>query len=349
MVVKINQQIYKWEPRKDRDIKKPLNILQLCEFFNIDIPKFCYHEHLSVAGNCRMCLVEVEKAPKPIVSCANPVMPNMTIFTETPLVKKARENVLELLLLNHPLDCPICDQGGECDLQENTKDYASDRNRNFNYQRRQVEDKNTGPIIKTIMTRCIHCTRCVRFITETNGKDFLRPLGRATNMEIGSYVEKFIKHELSGNLVDICPVGALTSRPYAFTARYWELKKMKAVDPLDIMGTNIMVHTRNMSVPKNFQKKKGNNLEHDQILRIVPYFNQNINDQWISDKTRYAFDGLYNNRLSKIKYKYKINKNENFLKTINNIDWFFIFKKFSKNLVKFQNFNFINNKNFYNY
>lgn len=347
MIVKINQQIYKWEPRKNRNIKKPLNILQLCEFFNINIPRFCYHEHLNVAGNCRMCLVEVEKAPKPIVSCANPIMPNMNIFTETPLVKKARENVLELLLINHPLDCPICDQGGECDLQENTRDYASDRNRNFNYNRRQVEDKNLGPIIKTIMTRCIHCTRCVRFIQEYTGKDFLRPLGRGTHMEIGSYVEKYIKNELSGNLVDICPVGALTSKPYAFTARYWELKKNKNIDPSDTLGSNIMVHTRNISIPKNFQKKKVNNLEQDQILRILPYFNKSINDQWISDKTRYSFDGLYNNRLTKIKYKYKLNKNENFFKTITNIDWVFAFNKFSKNLTKFQNFNFVLNKKFF--
>jgi NADH dehydrogenase (ubiquinone) Fe-S protein 1 len=167
-----------------------------------------------------MCLVEVEKAPKPIVACATPIMNNMNIFTETPLVKKARENVLELLLLNHPLDCPICDQGGECDLQDNTKDYASDRNRAFLYQKRRVEDKNTGPIIKIIMTRCIHCTRCVRLTQEILDEDSLRALGRGSSMEIGSYVEKFIKTELSGNLVDVCPVGALTSKTSAFTNRY---------------------------------------------------------------------------------------------------------------------------------
>jgi NADH dehydrogenase (ubiquinone) Fe-S protein 1 len=213
MDIFINNNKYKIEE------KSKFNILQVAQFLNIDIPKFCYHQKLNVAGNCRMCLVEVEKAPKPIVACATPIMPNMTIYTDSPLAKKARENVLEILLVNHPLDCPICDQGGECDLQDNVKDFGSDRNRNFIYNRRSVEDKNVGPIIKTIMTRCIHCTRCVRFLEQYGNFGELKALGRGTYTEIGTYLDKFIKSEVSGNLVDLCPVGALTSKPYAFYAR----------------------------------------------------------------------------------------------------------------------------------
>ena len=203
---------------KKYDFKKDLTILQACEQVDITIPRFCYHDKLSVAGNCRMCLVEVEKSPKPVASCAMPIANNMVIFTDTPLVKKAREAVLEFLLINHPLDCPICDQGGECDLQDITLNYGSDRSRFFEFKR-GVEDKECGPIIKTIMTRCIHCTRCIRFISEIAGTDSLGTLGRGENTEIGTYVNKFIKTELSGNLVDLCPVGALTSKPYAFSAR----------------------------------------------------------------------------------------------------------------------------------
>jgi NADH dehydrogenase (ubiquinone) Fe-S protein 1 len=199
-------------------LQKPMTVLQACEQANVDVPKFCYHDKLSVAGSCRMCLVEIEKMPKPVASCAMPVSNNMTIFTNTPLVKKAREAVLEFLLINHPLDCPICDQGGECDLQDQSYHYGSDRSRFFKYKR-SVEDKECGPIIKTIMTRCIHCTRCVRFSSEIAGLPVLGAFGRGEHTEIGTYINKFIKTELSGNLVDICPVGALTSKPYAFSAR----------------------------------------------------------------------------------------------------------------------------------
>jgi NADH dehydrogenase (ubiquinone) Fe-S protein 1 len=208
--ITINNKTYNFESN--------LTILQACEKVNITIPRFCYHDKLSVAGNCRMCLVEVEKSPKPVASCAMPLMPNMVIYTDTPLVKKAREAVIEFLLINHPLDCPICDQGGECDLQDITLNYGSDRSRYFEFKR-GVEDKECGPIIKTIMTRCIHCTRCIRFITEIAGTDYLGAFSRGTNTEIGTYINKFLKTELSGNLVDLCPVGALTSKPYAFSAR----------------------------------------------------------------------------------------------------------------------------------
>ncbi len=203
---------------KEYQVRASLSVLQACDEVGIDIPRFCYHEKLSVAGNCRMCLVEVQKAPKPVVSCAMPVSKGMVIFTESPLVKKAREGVLEFLLRNHPLDCPICDQGGECDLQDETLQYGNDRGRSFDFKR-SVEDKECGPIIKTIMTRCIQCTRCVRFITEISGQETLGAFGRGQEMEIGTYIQKFIKTELSGNLIDLCPVGALTSKPYAFKAR----------------------------------------------------------------------------------------------------------------------------------
>jgi NADH dehydrogenase/NADH:ubiquinone oxidoreductase subunit G len=197
---------------------KNITVLQACEQAHITVPRFCYHEKLSVAGSCRMCLVEIEKSPKPVASCAMPISNGMVIFTDTPLVKKAQESVLELLLINHPLDCPICDQGGECDLQDITLNYGSDRNRFFEIKR-GVEDKFCGPIVKTIMTRCIHCTRCVRFLSELAGVDTFGSIGRGEAMEIGTYLNKYIKTELSGNLVDICPVGALTSKPYAFLAR----------------------------------------------------------------------------------------------------------------------------------
>jgi len=203
---------------KNYQVKATSSVLQACEEAGIDVPRFCYHEKLSVAGNCRMCLVEVEKSPKPVVSCAMPVAKGMVIYTNTPLVKKAREAVLEFLLINHPLDCPICDQGGECDLQDETLNYGSDRGRFFEFKR-SVEDKECGPIIKTIMTRCIHCTRCVRFSAEIAGQEVLGSFGRGDDTEIGTYVQSFIKTELSGNLIDLCPVGALTSKPYAYTAR----------------------------------------------------------------------------------------------------------------------------------
>jgi len=199
-------------------VEKNLTVLQACEQVNLNIPRFCYHEQLSVAGNCRMCLVEIEKSPKPVASCAMPLTPGMAIFTDTPLVKKAREAVLEFLLLNHPLDCPICDQGGECDLQDLTLNYGSDRTRFFEIKH-GVEDKECGPIVKTIMTRCIHCTRCVRFLAEIAGIELFGSLGRGELMEIGPFFNKYLKSELSGNLIDLCPVGALTSKPYAFLSR----------------------------------------------------------------------------------------------------------------------------------
>jgi len=198
--------------------EKNITVLQACEQANINVPRFCYHEKLSVAGNCRMCLVEIEKSPKPVASCAMPIANGMVVFTETPLVKKAREAVLEFLLINHPLDCPICDQGGECDLQDLTLNYGSDRSRFFEVKH-GVEDKDCGPIIKTIMTRCIHCTRCVRFLGELAGFETFGALGRGELMEIGSFMDKYIHSEISGNLIDLCPVGALTSKPYAFLAR----------------------------------------------------------------------------------------------------------------------------------
>lgn len=203
---------------RDYQVPSTTTILKACEEVSIEIPRFCYHEKLSVAGNCRMCLVEVEKSPKPVVSCAMPVSKNMVIYTSTPLVQKARESVLEFLLINHPLDCPICDQGGECDLQDEALQFGSDRGRFFE-TKRGVEDKDCGPIIKTIMTRCIHCTRCVRFSAEIAGQETMGSFGRGDETEIGTYVQSFIKTELSGNLVDLCPVGALTSKPYAYTAR----------------------------------------------------------------------------------------------------------------------------------
>jgi len=199
-------------------VPKGSTVLEACRFVGIDIPRFCYHDRLSVAGNCRMCLVEIEKTPKPIASCAMPVANQMVVYTETPLVKKARENVLETLLLNHPLDCPICDQGGECDLQDQTRVYGSDYTR-FYIVKRTVEDKYCGPLIKTIMTRCIHCTRCVRYAAEVAGQEVLGAFGRGEETEIGTYIQEFIKTELSGNLADICPVGALTSKPYAYKTR----------------------------------------------------------------------------------------------------------------------------------
>jgi NADH dehydrogenase (ubiquinone) Fe-S protein 1 len=219
-------------------VDKNSTVLQACESIGIEIPRFCFHERLSVAGNCRMCLVEVEKSPKPQASCALPVMNNMKIFTDTPLVKKAREAVLEFLLINHPLDCPICDQGGECDLQDQAMIYGSDSSRFYEYKR-GVENKNIGPLVKMIMTRCIHCTRCVRFMSEVAGLGDFGTTGRGNSTEIGTYIEKNLNSELSGNIVDLCPVGALTSKPYAFKARPWELTSFDTLDISDGLGCNI--------------------------------------------------------------------------------------------------------------
>ncbi|XP_067125344.1 NADH-ubiquinone oxidoreductase 75 kDa subunit, mitochondrial isoform X2 [Centruroides vittatus] len=250
----------------------------------VEIPRFCYHERLSVAGNCRMCLVEVEKSAKPVAACAMPVMKGWRIKTNSEMTKKAREGVMEFLLVNHPLDCPICDQGGECDLQDQSMAFGSDRSRFEDIAfsgKRAVEDKNIGPLVKTIMTRCIHCTRCIRFASEVAGVDDLGTTGRGNDMQVGTYVEKMLLSELSGNVIDLCPVGALTSKPYAFTARPWETRKTESIDVLDAVGSNIVVSTRT-----------------GEVLRILPRLNEEINEEWISDKTRFACDGLKRQRLT---------------------------------------------------
>lgn len=277
-------------------VRATASILQACEEASIDVPRFCYHEKLSVSGNCRMCLVEVEKSPKPVVSCAMPVSKNMVIYTDTPLVKKARESVLEFLLVNHPLDCPVCDQAGECDLQDETLQYGSDRGRFFEFKR-SVEDKECGPIVKTIMTRCIHCTRCIRFSTEIAGQEVMGAFGRGQDTEIGTYIQSFIKTELSGNLVDLCPVGALTSKPYAFVARSWELQKIDSIDFFDGTCADILVQTRKLSTPK-YENGQIKHISKEEIVRILPRFNGLYSDNWISDKTRYAFDGVRKQRLN---------------------------------------------------
>ncbi|XP_071965290.1 NADH-ubiquinone oxidoreductase 75 kDa subunit, mitochondrial-like [Antedon mediterranea] len=259
-------------------------VLQACAMVGVEIPRFCYHDRLSVAGNCRMCLVEVEKSAKPVAACAMPVMKGWSIKTNSELTKKAREGVMEFLLVNHPLDCPICDQGGECDLQDQSMAFGSDRSRfeDINFTgKRSVEDKNIGPLVKTIMTRCIHCTRCVRFGSEVAGVDDLGTTGRGGNMEIGTYVEKMFESELSGNVIDLCPVGALTSKPYAFTARPWETRKTESIDVLDAVGCNITVSTRA-----------------GEVMRILPRVHEDINEEWISDKTRFSYDGLKRQRLT---------------------------------------------------
>lgn len=246
-------------------VRSTATVLQACDSVGVDVPRFCYHERLSVAGNCRICLVEVQKSPKPVVACARPVSPNIVIYTNTPLVRKAREAVLEFLLLNHPLDCPICDQGGECDLQEEARAFGSDRGRNFD-GKRSVEDKECGPVVKTIITRCIHCTRCVRFAAEVAGIEALGSFGRGEDTEIGGYIPSFIRTELSGNLVDLCPVGALTSKPYAYTARRWELNSVNTVDTFDAFALDIVVQSRgSLSNAKN-----NGGTSSDRILRILP-------------------------------------------------------------------------------
>ncbi|CAA0836808.1 NADH dehydrogenase [Striga hermonthica] len=239
-------------------IPKGMTVLQACEIAGVDIPRFCYHSRLSIAGNCRMCLVEVEKSPKPVASCAMPALPGMKIKTDTPLAKKAREGVMEFLLMNHPLDCPICDQGGECDLQDQSMAFGSDRGR-FTETKRSVVDKNLGPLVKTVMTRCIQCTRCVRFATEVAGVQDLGMLGRGSGEEIGTYVERLMTSELSGNVIDICPVGALTSKPFAFKARNWELKGTESIDVTDAVGSNIRIDSRG-----------------PEVMRVVPRLNEDF-------------------------------------------------------------------------
>ncbi len=257
-------------------------VLQAAEAAGIEIPRFCYHERLSIAGNCRMCLVEIEKAPpKPIASCAWPVAEGMVVHTDSPMVRKARRGVMEFLLINHPLDCPICDQGGECDLQDQALGYGAGGSR-YEENKRAVKDKNLGPLVKTVMTRCIHCTRCIRFVTEVAGVPDLGATARGESMEVGTYVEKALGSELSANIIDLCPVGALTSKPYAFVARSWELVKTDGIDVLDAVGSNIRIDSRG-----------------PEVLRILPRTNDDVNEEWLGDKSRFAVDGLKRRRLDR--------------------------------------------------
>ena len=258
------------------------SVLQACEAAGKEIPRFCYHERLSIAGNCRMCLVEIEKAPpKPISSCTYPVADGMVVHTDSPMVRNGRRGVMEFLLINHPLDCPICDQGGECDLQDQAMGYGMDHSR-YAENKRAVKDKNLGPLVKTVMTRCIHCTRCIRFITEVAGVPDLGATNRGEHMEVGTYVEKALGSELSANIIDLCPVGALTSKPYAFVARPWELSKIDSVDAMDAVGCNIRIDARG-----------------PEVLRILPRLNEDVNEEWLGDKSRFALDGLRRRRLDR--------------------------------------------------
>lgn len=264
------------------EVPQGITIIQACEIAGIEIPRFCYHERLAIAGNCRMCLVEVAGGPpKPVASCAMPVNENMQIFTDTPMVKKAREGVMEFLLANHPLDCPICDQAGECDLQDQAYQYGKGES-NYHEHKRAVSDKNMGPLIRTQMTRCIHCTRCVRFVEDVAGTYELGAINRGEGVEITTYLERNMLSELSGNVIDLCPVGALTSNPYAFKARSWELKKTETIDIMDAVGSNIRVDSRGL-----------------EVMRILPRLNEEINEEWISDKARFCYDGFKYQRLDK--------------------------------------------------
>ncbi len=275
---------------KEIEADPSLTLLQACEMAGAEIPRFCYHERLSIAGNCRMCLVEWVGSPKPQASCAlqvRDIPPNRDgtpakINTNSPVARKAREGVMEFLLINHPLDCPICDQGGECDLQDQAMGYGRASFNRYREMKRAVEDKYMGPLVKTIMTRCIHCTRCIRFSTEVAGVPDLGATGRGEDMEVVTYLEKAIASELSGNVIDLCPVGALTSKPYAFTARPWELKKTESIDVMDAMGCNIRIDSRGR-----------------EVMRVLPRTNEAVNEEWISDKTRFACDGLKRQRLDR--------------------------------------------------
>ena len=269
--IKINQ--------KEIQVDKNLTVMQACEIAGEEIPRFCYHDKLSIAGNCRMCLVEIEKAPKLVSSCTMPLMEGMSIITNSEKVNAGRKGVMEFLLINHPLDCPICDQGGECDLQDQAMYYGFDKSR-YKENKRAVDNKNMGPLVNTIMTRCIHCTRCVRFATEVAGVPELGMLGRGENAEITTYLEQSITSELSGNVIDLCPVGALTSKPYQFKARPWELKRTDSIDIFDSVGSNIRVDSRAQ-----------------EILRVTPRANEFINEEWISDKVRFNYDGYYQQRI----------------------------------------------------
>ena len=327
----------------DVEVEEGLTVLQACEKAGVEIPRFCYHEKLSIAGNCRMCLVEIEKSPKPVASCAMPAIEGMNIKTNTAFVEKARKGVMEFLLANHPLDCPVCDQGGECDLQDQSMFYGVDKSR-FKENKRSVPEKNMGPLIKTQMTRCIHCTRCVRFATEIAGVPEIGAIGRGEDMQITTYLEHSMQSELSANVVDLCPVGALTSKPYVFEARPWELKKTESIDVMDAIGSNIRVDTYDW-----------------EVKRVLPIINEDINEEWISDKTRYACDGLLNQRLDApfIKYNgkfekaswdevYKIIKSKientskekicGFVGDISNMETGYIFKEFFDRTLDSQNY-----------
>lgn len=339
----------------DVEVEEGLTVLQACEKAGAEIPRFCYHEKLSIAGNCRMCLVEMEKSPKPVASCAMPAADGMVIRTNTPKIEKSRKGVMEFLLANHPLDCPVCDQGGECDLQDQSMFYGIDKSR-FKENKRAVPDKSMGPLIKTQMTRCIHCTRCVRFATEIAGVPELGAIGRGEDMQITTYLEQSVQSELSGNVIDLCPVGALTSKPYVFEARPWELKKTETIDVMDAVGSNIRVDTYDW-----------------EVKRILPIINEDINEEWISDKTRYACDGLlnqrldtpyvkYNNKFEKASWEevYKIIKSKignttkdkicGFVGDLTNMEASFIFKEFFERTIDNNNYesrtvkNFINSK-----
>jgi len=274
---------------KEHEMPNGITLIQACEIAGVEIPRFCYHERLSIAGNCRMCLIEVAGMPKPVASCAmsvNDLRPARdgtppSIVTDSETVKKAREGVLEFLLINHPLDCPICDQGGECDLQDQTMAYGFDASR-FQDNKRAVEEKYLGPLIDTYMNRCIHCTRCIRFMTEVAGVEELGAIGRGEDMEITTYLERGMFSNLSGNVVDLCPVGALTSKPYAFVARPWELTKTPSIDVMDAVGSAIRVDARGR-----------------EVLRILPRENEAINEEWISDKARHVWDGLRTQRIDR--------------------------------------------------
>ena len=257
-------------------------IIEVADNAGIYIPRFCYHEKLSVAANCRMCLVEVEKAPKPLPACATPVTDGMVVQTTSEIAKQAQKDTMEFLLINHPLDCPICDQGGECELQDLSLGYGSGISR-FSEKKRVVKDKDIGPLVQTDMTRCIHCTRCVRFSEEIAGVDEIGALYRGEDMQITTYLEQAAEHELSANVIDLCPVGALTSRPYAFEARPWELKKTLSIDVSDAIGANIRLDSRGR-----------------EVMRALPRINDDVNEEWISDKARYQVDGLSRRRLDKV-------------------------------------------------
>jgi NADH-quinone oxidoreductase subunit G len=266
---------------KEIDAPAGSTVIQACEMAGVEIPRFCYHERLSIAGNCRMCLVEIEKSPKPVASCAMPIAEGMVVKTDTPMVLKARKGVMEMLLINHPLDCPICDQGGECDLQDQALFYGFDRTR-YLEQKRAVKDKDFGPLVETNMTRCIHCTRCVRFASEVAGAPELGAIGRGEDMEITTYLGAMMSSELSGNVIDLCPVGALTSKPYAFVARPWELTKTETIDTMDAIGAAIRIDARG-----------------PEVLRVLPRLNEDVNEEWLSDKSRFACDGLKLQRLDR--------------------------------------------------